>query len=281
MAEKTPRSSPGSARNTSVILVVVICGIVTIITSIILDMHYRIGELAKEDINLKLVFDDRAEAVEARLEQLRRDLTPRSSSKLLLFKNNSFLFNSWENKPVESDQPQHARYLEAWGNKKGSMDWLTNDNGRTGSFSYSTNKSATPDALASSGGYITFYDDPRDRLSTQSIRFRCKAASEHGAVDFGIRIAVDNPRATGDRELATYQFDSVASEKRITTEWQIFEISISDFVNIHYRPPFPQGLDGNILNKLVFYVDARRAEQCPQATLWFSDIELRSTLSRQ
>ncbi len=150
--------------------------------------------------------------------------------------------------------------------------WTTMDEGRTGGFSYRTNPTEKPSQVASAGGYMTFYTEPCDRLAFETLRFRCKATDANGVADVGIRLAVDDPKLTGDRELATYEVKSLRAYGQIDATWRTFEIPLGAFEPSRNEPPFPRGLDANTINKLVFYVDARIAASCPQATLWFRDI---------
>jgi hypothetical protein len=166
----------------------------------------------------------------------------------------------------QDHQAAHGNYL--------SVDslWTITDDGRTGGFSYRTNPTEKPSQLASVGGYMTFYTEACDRLAFESLRIRCKATDANGVVDVGIRLAVDDPKASGDRELATYEVKSLRAYGQIDTTWRTFEIPLGAFEPRRNEPPYPRGLDANTINKLVFYVDARIATSCPQATLWFRDI---------
>jgi hypothetical protein len=192
-------------------------------------MHVRIRNLGKDDVALHATIDETATRLEGELTRLRDDLTPRSTSKAIRFGGNAFLFNSWDHQTAATRQRQKAAFIDVWGSEKGNMDWVVSDNGRIGAFHFSVNESIPTDRSASAGGYIIFYDDPRDRLRTQAIRFRCKTNDANDPADIGIRLVVDNPRSEGDRELATYQFSSVASLQPITSEWQTFQIDVAKF----------------------------------------------------
>jgi hypothetical protein len=212
--------------------------------------------------------------VESGIERIHSEIKLSSSLKHLDFNSNAFLFNSWENTPISPKQKAHSRLLTVFGSDIGDMEWVKHDAGVTGSFSCRTNGNATPDPLASSGGYITFYADPRDRMGMQSIRFRCKGTSKQDAVDFGVRIAVDDPRGAGDRELATYQFNSVASMGPVTGDWRTLEIPIKNFKMTTLRPPFPRGLDANTINKVVFFLNYSHIKNSSDVTIFLSDITL-------
>lgn len=192
---------------------------------------------------------------------------PRHRARPILFdKVRGAVFNSWNHR-------EQSKYIEAYGDRKNSQDWVVEDGGYTGSFTYEVNPDLQPSDGASSGGYITFYGEPCDRLSYRYISFRCKAISEKGSnADVGVRIVVDNPKAAGDRELATYEIKSLASTGNIGSNWKEYKLSLSDFERSRYEPPFPDGLDANTINKIVFFIDKEIATKCPKATLWFSNI---------
>jgi hypothetical protein len=178
------------------------------------------------------------------------------------------VFNSYQH------QPMHTKYLEVRG-VGDTLSWIITDEGRTGSFRFKINANQEPSYGASSGAYITFYGQPCDRLRYRTIRFRFKVTDASGNPDVGIRLAVDNPKATGDRELISYEIQSLAKYGPIKNEWQTFEIPVNAFQQVRYEPPFPEGLNENTINKIVFFVNNQIVEQCREATFWFSDIVFR------
>ena len=50
---------------------------------------------------------------------------------------------------------------------------------------------------------------------------------------------------------------------------------MGDFHQVRYEPPFPTGVDENTINKIVFFVDNKTAEQCRPGSFHFSDIWFR------
>jgi hypothetical protein len=183
---------------------------------------------------------------------------------------NGALFNSYEN--VGS---LHNRFITAYGNDQNKLEWLVEDGQRSGAFSYTTDRNSIPTSFESSGGYIVFYDHPIDKLQCEELSFECKSLTSTGRADVGVRLAVDNPRATGDRELICYEFPSLASLANLDESWKEFRIPLRQFHETVRRPPFPEGLDANSINKIVFFVNVTVATNCPKATLWFRDIHIR------
>lgn len=179
------------------------------------------------------------------------------------------IFNSWAN------QPEQPKQIWAWGNH-GDLMWVIDDQGAA-RFSYEIDSTVTnPDPNASSGGYVTFYNKPCDRLVYREVSFKCRATNFRGMPDIGIRLAVDDPKATQDRERVTYELPSLNTylkgKKNIIDFWQTFTIDIGDFVMKRVEPPLPRGVDENTINKIVFFVNSEIVENCPEGTLWLRDI---------
>jgi|GEM_PF-6825263 len=177
------------------------------------------------------------------------------------------VFNSWQHQ-------KHRKHIEASGGGE-RLGWTIADNGRTGSFQYAVDGTLSPSEGASSGAYVTFYEQPCDRLQLRTVTFRCRITGASSAADVGIRLAVDNPKATGDREMIAYEIDSLAKYGALGDTWTKFELPTSAFKQVRYEPPFPAGLDENTINKIVFFIDNRIAERRHNATVWVSDIEFR------
>lgn len=188
---------------------------------------------------------------------------------------NGAIFNSWQH------QSHQNKHVIAFGNKKPlDLMWVIDEYG-TAHFSYETDLMVLPnDSLASSGGYLTFYRKPCDRLLYREISFDCRATNVIGMADVGIRLAVDNPNATGDRERVTYEIPSLKSyyngKRSVDGNWQNFSIGIGDFTQTRVETPLPQGVDENTINKVVFFVNLNIIKNCPKATLWFRDITFKS-----
>ncbi len=171
------------------------------------------------------------------------------------------VFNSWDG------VPDHKKRIQAAG-AGGTLAWGIEGDGSTGWFSYKTDKALPAAEGISSGAYLTFYGRPCDRLQYRTLRFRCRATAAPGAADVGVRIAVDNPREKRDRELITYEVASLRRYAPVDGSWRTYEIPIGDFRQVRYQPPFP----ANLINKIVFFVNAEISDACPDATLWFADI---------
>jgi len=176
------------------------------------------------------------------------------------------VFNSWQH------QPTHSKFLVAFGVTE-PLAWGFADNGSIGVFQYRTDPLIQPAPGPSSGGYITFYNDKCDRLQFRKLFFRCKATEVTGIPDVGIRLAVDNPRLSQDREMSAYEIESLRNYGTVDGSWHSFEVPLSDFKQVRNEPPFPPGLDENTINKIVFFVDSRIGQRAAKATLWFSDIK--------
>jgi hypothetical protein len=178
------------------------------------------------------------------------------------------VYNSWQH------QNHHTKYIEARG-AGDTLDWVIIDKGRTGNFRFKVNSDQEPSKGASSGGYISFYDRMCDRLRYRTLRFHCRVTDATGNPDLGVRLSVDNPKTTGDRELISYEIKSLSKFVSISDEWRSVDIPLSAFQQVRYEPPFPEGLDENTINKIVFFVDNDIAQKCKQATFWFSEIDFR------
>ncbi len=178
------------------------------------------------------------------------------------------LFNSYEH---SLDIPPYLAIVPN-GDK---FTWKISDGGRTGNFSVKVASDLEPTFNQSSGGYITFYGNPIDRLQYRTVHFRLKITDASGTPDIGIRLVVDNPKAAGDRELVTYEIESLAKYSKITEDWQAFDMPIGDFQQVRYEPPFPENIDANKINKLVFFIDNRIGKQCTNMTVWVSEIEFK------
>ncbi len=181
------------------------------------------------------------------------------------------IFNSWQN------QYPQKRHIIATG-EQGKLIWEIDEHGAA-SFSYKVNVSMQPsDSNISSGGYMTFYGRPFDRLAYRAISFTCKATGTNGRADLGIRLAVDEPLAQGDRERVTYELPSLKPYNKASSplneSWQTFTIDISEFKQKRFEPPLPDGIEENSINKIVFFVTKDIVKNCPKATLWFRDVTL-------
>jgi hypothetical protein len=179
------------------------------------------------------------------------------------------VYNSWGD-----SKAQHTRHIVAWGTEKGFLDWPITDGGLTACFHYQSDPNVPDTKEASSGGYLTFYDAPCDRLRYRMLHLQCRATDVEGQADMGIRLVVDDPRLAGNRELVVYELPSLRSFATIDGTWRNIRIPISEFQQRHYRPPLPSGLDANTINKIVFFVDNPIVGVCRQGTLWISEIAL-------
>ncbi|HKQ09113.1 MAG TPA: hypothetical protein VJ464_28580 [Blastocatellia bacterium] len=196
-------------------------------------------------------------------------------SRILFNKAPGGLYNSWDNNSLL----QH--YIQVEGEIGTSM-WVYDPDGAA-HFSYHVNKGIRQnDANASSGGYLTFYSSPCDRLTYHEFSFACKAEVAKGECypDVGIRLAVDDPRNPyiPNRERVTYEISSLneyyKGKLHIDENWHTFTVNLGDFQQMRYQ--FVEGLDGNALNKIVFFVSNNQVIKCPKGKLWFRDVKFSS-----
>lgn len=192
--------------------------------------------------------------------------------KLLFFPDSGGIFNS------ANSQPSHKNAVLAWGQKPGDPSWVIAGNTEV-HFTYKSDPvvyATMP--TATSGGFLTFYEQPTDRLEYGQLRFSCKVtdAPPEASPDFGMRIALDDPKATGERERVVYELPSVAEhlqgKQKITSEWQEFSISVDAFAPQPLTSPVPAGLNPNAVNKVVFYLSSKSVLNCSQGTIWFRDL---------
>lgn len=180
------------------------------------------------------------------------------------------IFNSWFH------QPSHKKQIFAWGSLDHNLMW-TLDEDKSGRFSYDIDTTITnPHPDACSGGYITFYDRPCDRLTFNTLSFKLRATDFEGKPDIGIRLAVDDPKSTQDREKVAYELSSLNSyldnKKSISNNYDYYVIDVSDFDMKRIEPPLPDGIDENTINKIVFFINGNIVNSCSKATIWIKDI---------
>jgi hypothetical protein len=183
------------------------------------------------------------------------------------------LFRSFEH------ATNHTKLITVYASQDATTNfyyWGKMTDKKAGFFSYEANASIKPVGLESSGGYISFYSQPFDRMWYRAVTFRLRATTLNSArADVGIRLVVDDPSAAGDRELAIYELSSLrgTNDAGLGSDWTLFEIPIEKFERTAGgKGQFPDGLDANKINKIVFFVDPKKVRDCPKATLFFSDI---------
>lgn len=175
------------------------------------------------------------------------------------------IFNSWLHQP-------HTKHLNAVG-ENNTPTWRVSDEGVTGTFHFHVDPEKNASFNASVGGYITFYAQQIDRLRYDAVTFNCKVSNYDGTPDLGVRLTVDNPKATGDREIVSYEVSSLAKYSTLSAEWQSYSIPLNAFQQIRFEPPFPERIDENTINKIVFFVDNTIGDKCPRATFSISNIK--------
>ena len=192
--------------------------------------------------------------------------------KLLFFPDSGGIFNSANSQPVHKDA------VLAWGQKPGDPSWIIVGNTEI-HFSYKGDLAVYEKyPEATSGGFFTFYTQPIDRTLYGQLQFSCKVtdAAADANPDFGMRIALDDPRATGEREKVVYELPSIVEyfqgKRKIDSNWQDFSIATEDFYQQPLAAPVPAGLNPNAVNKVVFYLSYRSVRSCPHGTLWFRDL---------
>jgi len=176
-----------------------------------------------------------------------------------------------------AQSPKHSA-LTAWGTQPGNLMWIVSEHGEA-SFSYAARLSVLENyPEASSGGFVTFYRTPCDRVAYRAMKFTCRATgtTAGGKPDFGVRLAADDPQATGEKERVTYVIPSVyqyyQAKRAIDGDWQEFSIGLQDFKQAPLLVALPEGFNKNAINKIVFFVTYENVKNCPQGTLWFRDL---------
>ncbi|MBZ5565410.1 MAG: serine/threonine protein kinase [Acidobacteriia bacterium] len=177
-----------------------------------------------------------------------------------------------------AQNPKLKNALMAWGPKPGDIVWNIDAQGEA-SFSYGALLSDLKDhPEASSGGFMTFYGTPCDRLAYHAIKFSCRATgtAPGGKPDFGVRLAADDPQAAGEKERVTYAIPSVQQylqgKRAIDADWQQVSIALQDIKGGEVVGPIRQGFNKNAINKIVFFVTYENVKNCPQGTLSFRDL---------
>ena len=197
---------------------------------------------------------------------------PRSPVKVLFFPDSGGIFNS------ANSQPAHKDAVIAWGPKPGDPSWVIVGNTEI-RFSYKGDlREYEKYPEATSGGFFTFYTQPVDRTHYGVLKFSCKVtdAAPDANPDFGMRIALDDPKATGEREKVVYELSSIdeyfQGKRKIDSNWQEFSIATKDFYQQPMTAPVPEGLNPNAVNKVVFFLSYRSVRNCNRGTLWFRDL---------
>jgi predicted Ser/Thr protein kinase len=192
--------------------------------------------------------------------------------KIFFFPDNGGIFNS------ANAVATHKNAILAWGTKPGDPNWVVSGNTEI-HFSYKANPevyAAYPEATA--GGFFLFYEQLADRTQYAQLRFSARVtdAPPGARPDFGMRIALDDPKAKGEREKIVYELPSVMDyfqgNRTIRNEWQEFSIDIAAFKQLPLVAPPPAGLNPEAVNKVVFYLTQKSVQNCPQGTLWFRDL---------
>lgn len=195
-----------------------------------------------------------------------------SPVKLQFFPDSGGIFNS------ANSQRAHKDAVLAWGQKPGDPSWVIVGNTEI-RFSYKGDLAVYeryPEAT--SGGFFTFYTQPVDRTLYSHLKFSCKVtdAAADANPDFGMRVALDDPKAAGEREKVVYELPSIVEyfqgKRKIDSNWQEFSITTKDFYQQPLTAPVPDGLNPNAVNKVVFYLSYRSVRNCPHGTLWFRDL---------
>ncbi|MBI4164097.1 MAG: serine/threonine protein kinase [Acidobacteria bacterium] len=192
--------------------------------------------------------------------------------KILFFPDSGGIFNS------ANSVPAHKNAVLAWGSKPGDPSWVINGNTEI-HFSYKGDPAVYEKfPAATSGGFFTFYTQPADRTVYGQLRFSCKVTDEapNANPDFGMRIALDDPKATGERERVVYELPSVVEyfqgKRKLDSTWQEFSIPTEEFYQQPLTTPLPAEVNPNAINKVVFFLSYRSVSNCPHGTLWFRDL---------
>jgi serine/threonine protein kinase len=191
--------------------------------------------------------------------------------KVVFYSRSGAIFNSLASHPAIKDA------LVAWGEKPGDLNWDIKDEGEA-DFSYKSDLSLLGSRYAASGGFMTFYDKPCDLRAYQQLRFECRVTGTDpdAKPDLRVRLALDDPRATGEKERITYDLPSLSAyfrgDRPLTASWQTFSIDLKKFRQQPVSAPLGEGLDKNSVNKIVFFLTPEEARNCPQGTLWIRNV---------
>jgi serine/threonine protein kinase len=177
-----------------------------------------------------------------------------------------------------ASHPALKNALMAWGSEPGDFAWVINVDGEA-SFSYKSDLSLLGKrTAAASGGFMTFYDKPCDLRAFSQLRFECRVTdTESGSKpDLRVRLAVDDPQATGERERVTYDLPPLAEYYRgaqpLTDAWQTFSIDLKKFRQQPIVAPLREGLGNTSVNKIVFFLTPEEAKNCPQGAIWVRNV---------
>jgi serine/threonine protein kinase len=168
--------------------------------------------------------------------------------------------------------------LAAWGTKSGDDMWALGNNGEA-SFSYKADVAALDGhSEAVAGGFMTFYGTPCDRAVYRELRFACRITDAKAGEkpDLDVRLAVDDPQATGERERVIYGIPSLSGyyhgSRTLDAGWQQFAISLPDFKQMPLAAPLPAKFNPDAINKIVFLVTLESMQKCPEGTISFRDV---------
>ena len=177
-----------------------------------------------------------------------------------------------------ASQPRLENALKAWGKQPGDLMWALEEDGEL-HFSYKSDLNLLAKTTAAvSGGYLTFYHTPCDRLAYRQVRFACKVTGTKpgSRPNFRVRLAVDDPNAIGERERVAYEAPSVSEyykgTRTLGATWQEIAIELKDYKQLPLGAPLPVDFDRNTINKIVFFVNKEDVASCPEGTLSFREV---------
>jgi len=176
------------------------------------------------------------------------------------------------------NNPNLKGALAAWGTKPGDDMWALGGNGEA-SFTYKADVAALAGhSEAVVGAFMTFYGTPCDRAAYRELRFACRITDTKagGKPDLDVRLAVDDPQATGEKERVIYGIPSLSGyyhgSRALDAGWQQFAITLRDFKQLPLAAPLPAKFDQDAINKIVFLVTLESMQKCPEGTVSFRDV---------
>lgn len=205
-------------------------------------------------------------AAESTLERSKEQLNPQIVEEPLASKEIDFIsgradaYNSWKHQ-------QHTKHLFA--SVSQSQASIVSDDGNTGQFEFIVNDGLEPSTGASSGAYFTFYGNHLDRRKCRTVHFDIMVTNADGTPDVGIRFAVDD--TNNDTEIATWQIDSLAGFGQPGEEWIRVHIPFDKFHKVPSEPR-PEGVDENLINKLVLFVDNNIGQRFKKGSVWIRNV---------
>jgi len=126
-----------------------------------------------------------------------------------------------------------------------------------------------------SGVYVTFYDDPLEfsRFDALSFSIRGEGGGDNQAVDLGVRLVLDDPSLPRlEREITIRQMPSLQKLGYFSSgHWERVSIDLAEF-DLLLLSGRAERVEGDSINKIVFFVDNDILERSSKGTIRIKDI---------